>query len=133
MISIDGLAVDVYKRQLVDEINQEVNRQLEERIRIYEQKILPALRKHHIIFYQSRNVVPFHRDFLRSFFREEIFPSTIFMKKDMFTINKNGLPYGRGYVCSLQYHLVWSTKYRQNVFKDGIDVECIEMLESLAQ
>lgn len=49
--------------ELVDEINQEVNRQLEERIRIYEQKILPALRKHHIIFYQSRNVEPFHRDF----------------------------------------------------------------------
>lgn len=59
--------------ELVDEINQEVNRQLEERIRIYEQKILPALRKHHIIFYQSRNVEPFHRDFVRSFFREEIF------------------------------------------------------------
>ena len=60
--------------ELVDEINQEVNRQLEERIRIYEQKILPALRKHHIIFYQSRNVEPFHRDFVRNFFREEIFP-----------------------------------------------------------
>ncbi len=60
--------------QLVDEINHEVNRQLEERIRIYEQKILPALRKNHIIFYQSRNVEPFHHDFVRSFFREEIFP-----------------------------------------------------------
>ena len=60
--------------QLVDEINHEVNRQLEERIRIYEQKILPALRKNHIIFYQSRNVEPFHQEFLRNFFREEIFP-----------------------------------------------------------
>ena len=30
--------------ELVDEINREVNRQLEDRIRIYEQKILPALR-----------------------------------------------------------------------------------------
>ena len=60
--------------ELVDEINQEVNRQLEDRIRIYEQKILPALRKHHIIFYQSRNVEPFHNDFVRNFFREEIFP-----------------------------------------------------------
>lgn len=60
--------------ELVAEINEEVNRQLEERIRIYEQKILPALRKHHIIFYQSRNVEPFHKDFLRRFFREEIFP-----------------------------------------------------------
>ena len=60
--------------QLVAEINEEVNRQLEERIRIYEQKILPALRQHHIIFYQSRNVEPFHKEFLRRFFREEIFP-----------------------------------------------------------
>ena len=55
------------------------------------------------------------------------------MKKDMFTINKNGLSYGRGYVYSLQYHLVWCTKYRKKVLKDGIDVECKEMLESLAQ
>ena len=60
--------------QLVTEINEEVNRQLEERIRIYEQKILPALRQHHIIFYQSHNVEPFHKEFLRRFFREEIFP-----------------------------------------------------------
>ena len=51
--------------QLVSEINEEVNRQLEERIRIYEQKILPALRQQHIIFYQSRNVEPFHKEFLR--------------------------------------------------------------------
>lgn len=60
--------------ELVEEINQEVNRQLEERIRIYEKKILPALKKNHIIFYQSRNVEPFHQEFVRRFFREEIFP-----------------------------------------------------------
>lgn len=60
--------------ELVDAINLEVNRQLEERIRIYEQMILPALKKSHIIFYQSRNVEPFHHDFVRRFFREEIFP-----------------------------------------------------------
>ena len=56
----------------------------------------------------------------------------VFMGKDMFTINKNDLSYGRGYVYSLQYHLVWCTKYRKKVLKDGIDVECKEMLESLA-
>ncbi|MDE6216797.1 RNA degradosome polyphosphate kinase [Bacteroides sp.] len=60
--------------ELVDEINQEVNRQLEDRVRIYEKKILPALRKQHIIFYQSRNVEPFHKEFVHNFFREEIFP-----------------------------------------------------------
>lgn len=53
--------------ELVDAINLEVNRQMEDRIRIYEQKILPALKKNHIIFYQSRNVEPFHRDFVRRF------------------------------------------------------------------
>ena len=58
--------------ELVDAINREVNRQLEERIRIYEQQILPALKKDHIIFYQSRNVEPFHHDFVRRFFWEEI-------------------------------------------------------------
>ena len=51
----------------------------------------------------------------------------------MFTINKNDLSYGRGYVYSLQYHLVWCTKYRKKVLKDGIDVECKEMLQGLAQ
>lgn len=60
--------------ELVENINREVNRQLEDRIRIYEHKIIPALRKNHIIFYQSRNVEPFHRDFIKNFFREEIFP-----------------------------------------------------------
>ena len=59
---------------LVEKINEEVTRQLEDRVRIYEQKILPALRKNHIIFYQSRNVEPFHKEFVRNFFREEIFP-----------------------------------------------------------
>ena len=33
------------------------------------------------------------------------------MEKDIFNINKNQLSYGRGYVYSLQYHLVWCTKY----------------------
>ena len=60
--------------ELVDEINREVNRQLEDRIRIYETKILPALSKHHIIFYQSQQVEDFHREFINRFFREEIFP-----------------------------------------------------------
>lgn len=32
-------------RELVEEINHEVNRQLDDRVRIYEEKILPALRK----------------------------------------------------------------------------------------
>lgn len=62
-------------RELLEEIHLEVNRQLEDRIRIYEQKILPALRQNNVIFYQHNNQVePFHRQFIRDFFREEIFP-----------------------------------------------------------
>lgn len=55
------------------------------------------------------------------------------MEKDIFNINKNQLSYGRGYVYSLQYHLVWCTKYRKKVLKDGLDLECKKMLQDLAE
>ena len=55
------------------------------------------------------------------------------MGKDIFNIDKNKLSYGRGYSCSLQYHLVWCTKYRKKVLKNGIDTECKEMLQGLAE
>ena len=61
-------------RELVEEINKEVTRQLDDRVRIYEEKLLPALSKNHIIFYQDRHVEPFHQQFIKDFFREEIFP-----------------------------------------------------------
>lgn len=60
--------------ELVEEINREVTRQLDDRVRIYDEKILPALRKNHIIFYQNQYVEPFHQAFIKNFFREEIFP-----------------------------------------------------------
>lgn len=55
------------------------------------------------------------------------------MEKNIFNINNNELSYGRGYVYSLQYHLVWCTKYRKKILKDGIDAECKEMLYDLAE
>lgn len=55
------------------------------------------------------------------------------MEKDIFTIKENSLSYGRGYVYSLQYHLVWCTKYRKQVLKNGIDAECKKMLYGLAE
>lgn len=36
-------------KDLLEEINREVNRQLEDRIHIYEKKIIPALRKNHVV------------------------------------------------------------------------------------
>lgn len=60
---------------LIQRIACIVNAQLEERIRIYERKILPALRRNRIVFYQSRQEVgTFHREFIRRFFMEEVFP-----------------------------------------------------------
>ena len=55
------------------------------------------------------------------------------MEKDIFTIKENSLSYGRGYVYSLQYHLVWCTKYRKKVLTNGVDQECKEMLQEIAQ
>ena len=60
---------------LIHKITERVNAQLEDRIRIYEQKILPALRANHIIFYQSRTELgDFHREYIHRFFMEEVFP-----------------------------------------------------------
>lgn len=40
-------------------------------------------------------------------------------KNDIFSI-QNNVTYGRGYVYSLQYHIVWVTKYRKNIFIGSI-------------
>ncbi|NDW11747.1 RNA degradosome polyphosphate kinase [Bacteroides sp. 214] len=62
-------------KDLLTDISNEVNRQLEKRIQIYERKILPALRKNNIIFYQSqKELEPFHQEYIKDFFREEVFP-----------------------------------------------------------
>ena len=55
------------------------------------------------------------------------------MEKDIEFTVKTDLTYGRGYVYSLQYHLVWCTKYRKKVLQGGIDTECQEMLTGLAE
>ena len=54
------------------------------------------------------------------------------MEKDNKVTLQNELTYGLGYVYSLQYHLVWCTKYRKKVLRNGIDTECREMPEALA-
>ena len=54
------------------------------------------------------------------------------MDKNIFTIRENDLSYGRGYVYSLQYHLVWCTKYRKKVLENGLDEECKKMLYEIA-
>ncbi len=54
------------------------------------------------------------------------------MDKSIYSINDNGLTYGRGYVYSLQYHIVWCTKYRKQILTGGIDEELKSMLEQIA-
>ena len=49
-----------------------------------------------------------------------------------FTINNN-LTYGRGYVYSIQYHIVWFTKNRCKVLQDGIDEEVTDYLRQIAE
>lgn len=54
---------------------------------------------------------------------------------DMYLNNEviQELSYGRGYVYSLQYHIVWCTKYRRKVLKNGVDEDCKALLLSLAE
>ena len=55
------------------------------------------------------------------------------MDKTIYTTNISNLTYGRGYVYSLQYHIVWCTKYRKKVLLDGIDNEIKDYLNDLAK
>lgn len=61
--------------ELIAQIGEEVNKQLEDRIHIFEEQLIPALRRHRIIFYQRKQEVDeAHRPFMTDYFREEIFP-----------------------------------------------------------
>ena len=55
------------------------------------------------------------------------------MEKSIYNINENILSYGRGYVYSLQYHIVWCTKYRRKVLTAGADEDCKQLLLDLAE
>ena len=61
--------------ELIIRIADEVNKQLEDRIRIFQDGILPELQRNHIVFYQSQyEVEDVHQEFISNYFREEIFP-----------------------------------------------------------
>ncbi len=50
------------------------------------------------------------------------------MSKTFDLLNDNKPTYDRGYVYSLQYHIVRCTKYRRRVLTGDIEVRCKEML-----
>lgn len=40
--------------------------------------------------------------------------------------------YGRGYVYSIQYHLVWCVKYRHDILQGKVDTDVKELLNQIA-
>ncbi|MDR1747357.1 MAG: polyphosphate kinase 1 [Tannerella sp.] len=58
----------------LEEIAHEVNRQQKEFYRIFNESILPELRRQKIYLYQDEKPKPFHKDFVNSYFNEEVFP-----------------------------------------------------------
>lgn len=40
---------------------------------------------------------------------------------------------GRGYVYSIQYHIVWCVKYRHKILTTKIEVRLIELLKQIAR
>lgn len=56
------------------EITQEVNRQQKEYARIFVEQILPELDECGVHLYQRETPKPFHADFVKNYFEEEIFP-----------------------------------------------------------
>jgi putative transposase len=53
-------------------------------------------------------------------------------KHDLYSIDSK-LTYGRGYVYSLQYHIVWCTKYRKPVLTGGLDGEIKRYLAEISE
>ena len=54
------------------------------------------------------------------------------MKKNDFLKLPEDVTHGRGYVYSLQYHIVWCTKYRKRLFVSGLEEEVKEHLRETA-
>ena len=43
-----------------------------------------------------------------------------------------GATHGRGYVYSIQYHIVWCVKYRQKVLTPQVENKLVEILNMVA-
>jgi polyphosphate kinase len=76
---------DIMKKNYIDEsaetseerlenITREVNRQQQDFYRIFGEGVLPELRRQKIYLYQGSEPEAFHRDFVRNYFNEEVFP-----------------------------------------------------------
>ena len=54
------------------------------------------------------------------------------MENELFRTENRDISYGRGYVYSIQYHIVWCTKYRKQVLVNGIDTDLKSYLQQIA-
>lgn len=51
----------------------------------------------------------------------------------MWVINMSEIKTGRGYVYSIQYHIVWCVKYRHKILTSKIEKSLIEILQGSAE
>lgn len=78
------------------QINETVKAQEKEYYHIFNDKILPELKRNKIILYQTDNVKPFHREFVEKYFNEEVFPylqPMIVQKDDIHSFIQDGRIY----------------------------------------
>lgn len=78
------------------EINREVTAQEREYDEIFNNMILPELKRNRIVLYQTDQVEPFHRAYVEKYFNEEVFPylqPMIIMKNDIHSFIQDGRIY----------------------------------------
>lgn len=82
--------------QTIVQINNEVTAQEKEYHTIFNDMILPELKKNSIVLYQTHKVEPFHRAYVEKYFNEEVFPylqPMIIQKDDIHSFIQDGRIY----------------------------------------
>ena len=93
-INVDESVEEALKT--IVQINNEVTAQENEYYNIFNNMILPELRKHQIILYQTDNVESFHKAYVEKYFNEEVFPylqPMIIQKDDIHSFIQDGRIY----------------------------------------
>ncbi len=78
------------------QINSEVTAQEKEYYAIFNNMILPELKRNGIVLYQTDEVEPFHRAYVEKYFNEEVFPylqPMVIMKDDIHSFIQDGRIY----------------------------------------
>ncbi|WP_298651818.1 polyphosphate kinase 1 [uncultured Proteiniphilum sp.] len=78
------------------QINSEVTAQEKEYYHIFNNMILPELKRNGIVLYQTDKVEPFHREYVKKYFNEEVFPylqPMIIQKDDIHSFIQDGRIY----------------------------------------